>query len=126
MSRYIKANNELKDGEIEFEDEIFIEGKEINAYIKTSNINLEDKFNLKYKDDSYYDMYLNYNYAKDKVNIEIVFVSDSERKYYYYLPNSREKDVLIRNLERYIKEEYNQTIKKFIKEYEEEEEQEEV
>ena len=119
MNKYLKANSPIVQDEIKFEQEIMIENDGINAYISTENINLNEKFNLEYKEDSYYDMYLKYNYIKNKIYIEIVYVSDESRKYYSYNPNSEERKILIYKLNEYIKETYNQTIEEFIQESEE-------
>lgn len=118
MNKYLKANSQIVQDEIEFEQEVMIEADGINAYISTANIDLNKKFNLRYEKDTYYDMYLNYNYLKNNIYIVIVHVSDESRKYYRYNPNREERKVLMDKLNKYIKEIYNQTIEEFIQESE--------
>lgn len=117
----MKAKEKLMKDEIEFEDEIIVDcdSKEINAYISTENINLNKKFGLKYADDSYYDMYLNYKYLEGKTYIKIICVKAEERKSYIYTPNIEEQKMLIEKLKAYVKKVYKQNIKDFIKEIEE-------
>ncbi len=124
MSKMLKANSIIKENEIYFQDELISENKEINAYISTSNIDLKEKFGLKYKNDMYYDMYLNYKYLEKKLYIEIVKVEDEKRNYYIYIPTEGEKKMLMKKLEEYIEKNYNQSIEEFIKEVEKEEEEE--
>lgn len=121
MNKKIKSNEKLTEDEIEFDDEIIMnyEEKEINAYISTENINLNKKFGLKYKEDSYYDIYLNYKYLEEKVYIEIVYVDDKNREYYTYNPTIEEQKMLIKQLKMYVKIIYNQSIKELIEELEE-------
>lgn len=118
MNKYLKANSKIVQEEIEFEQEVLVEIDGINAYISTANIDLNKKFDLQYEDDTYYDMYLNYNYLKNTIYIVIVHVSDESRKYYRYNPNHEERKVLIDKLNKYTKEKYNQTIEEFIQESE--------
>lgn len=118
LNKYLKANSQIVQDEIEFEQEVMIEADGINAYISTANIDLNKKFNLKYEEDTYYDMYLNYNYLKNNIYIVIVHVSDESRRYYRYNPNHEERKVLMDKLNKYIKETYNQTIEEFIQESE--------
>lgn len=118
MNKYLKANSKIVQEEIEFEQEVQVEIDGINAYISTANIDLNKKFGLQYEDDTYYDMYLNYNYLKNTIYIVIVHVSDESRKYYRYNPNHEERKVLIDKLNKYTKEKYNQTIEEFIQESE--------
>ena len=124
MSKIIKANSMIEEKEIYFEDEIIAENKEISAYISTANIDLEEKFGLKYKDDMYYDMYLNYKYLEKKLYIEIIQVEDEKRNYYIYIPTEDEKNMLMKKLEDYIKGNYIQSVEEFIEEIEKEEEDE--
>lgn len=121
MNKKLKSNEKITEDEIEFDDEIIMnyEEKEINAYISTENINLNKKFGLKYKEDSYYDIYLNYKYLEEKAYIEIVYVDDKNREYYIYNPTIEEQKMLIKQLKRYIKNVYKQSIKEFIEELEE-------
>ena len=118
MNKFLKANSQIVQDEIEFEQEVMIEIDGINAYISTANIDLNKKFNLKYEENTYYDMYLNYNYLKNNIYIVIVCVSDETRTYYRYKPNHEERQVLMDKLKKYIKETYNQTIEEFIQESE--------
>lgn len=124
MSKIIKTNSMIEEKEIYFEDEIIAENKEISAYISTANIDLEEKFGLKYKDDMYYDMYLNYKYLEKKLYIEIIQVEDEKRNYYIYIPTEDEKNMLMKKLEDYIKGNYIQSVEEFIEEIEKEEEDE--
>lgn len=124
MSKKIKANSILLENEIEFIEEVIIEEQKINAYVSTEHLNIEEKFGLKYEDDIYYDMYLNYKYLENKVFIDIVKVEDKGRKYYTYNPTKKEEKMLIKKLETYIEKTYNQNIKDFIFNAEEVEEDE--
>lgn len=124
MSKMLKANSMIEEKEIYFEDEIIAENKEISAYISTANIDLEEKFGLKYKEDMYYDMYLNYKYLEKKLYIEIIQVEDEKRNYYIYIPTEDEKNMLMKKLEDYIKGNYIQSVEEFIEEIEKEEEDE--
>lgn len=121
MNKKLKSNEKITEDEIEFDDEIIMnyEEKEINAYISTENINLNKKFGLKYKEDSYYDIYLNYKYLEEKAYIEIVYVDDKNREYYIYTPTIEEQKMLIKQLKMYVKIIYNQSIKELIEELEE-------
>lgn len=104
----LKSKTELVEKNIEFEDEVIIDTKrkKINLYISTSKLDLKEKFDLRYKEDSYYDMYLNYYYSEKRLLIEIILVNDYNRKYYIYKPNEKELEILKVKMEDYIKEIY--------------------
>ena len=92
MSKILKSNSMIEEKEIYFEEEIIAENKEISAYISIANIDLEEKFGLKYENDMYYDMYLNYKYLENKLYIEIIRVEDEKKKLLHiYTCRRREK-----------------------------------
>lgn len=124
MSKKLQSNSRILESEIEFDDEVIIEGKEINAYISTSYIDLTEKFGLEYEEDSHYNIYLNYKCLEKKMSIDIVKIKDENRKYYKYIPTKEEKTMLIKKLEVYIEKNYNQSIEELIEEIKKEEEAE--
>lgn len=101
----ISSKRKIHENQIDFEDGIIIEDGIINAYIDTSTFDVEENFGLKQleNDGCYYNVFLNYDIKKDNCEIEIIEVTDDKRKYYTYLPKRNEKEMLIKELERYCK-----------------------
>ena len=101
----ISHKRKIHENQIDFEDGIIIEDGIINAYIDTSTFDVEENFGLKQleNDGCYYNVFLNYDIKKDNCEIEIIEVTDDKRKYYTYLPKGNEKEMLVKELEKYCK-----------------------
>lgn len=123
----IKINSKyrLLNNEVLFEDGIIIEGNVINAYISLDGLQVEKSFGLKELnyDSEYYDVYFNYDFKNKSSEIEIVCVTDTERKYYTYLPKEDEASELIRQLDEYCKSIEGKTLEDIIKEEQEREQE---
>lgn len=123
----IKINSKyrLLNNEVLFEDGIIIEGNVINAYISFDGFQVEKSFGLKELnyDSEYYDVYFNYDFKNKSSEIEIVCVTDTERKYYTYLPKEDEASELIRQLDEYCKSIEGKTLEDIIKEEQEREQE---
>ena len=68
-------------------------------------------------------MYFNYDFKNKSSEIEVVCVSDTERKYYTYLPKEDEEVELIRQLDEYCKSIEGKTLEDIIKEEQEREQE---
>lgn len=121
----INSNKRLLNNEVLFEDGIIIEGNVINAYISLDGFQVEKSFGLKELnyDSEYYDVYFNYDFENKSSEIEIVCVTDTERKYYTYLPKEDEASELIRQLDEYCKSIEGKTLEDIIKEEQEREQE---
>lgn len=123
----IKINSKyrLLNKEVLFEDGIIIEGNIINAYISLDGFQVEKSFGLKELnyDSEYYNVYFNYDFKNKSSEIEVVCVSDTERKYYTYLPKKDEEVELIRQLDEYCKSIEGKTLEDIIKEEQEREQE---
>ena len=127
LEHNIKINSKhgLLNKEVLFEDGIIIEGNVINAYISLDGFQVEKTFGLKELnyDSEYYNVYLNYDFKNKSCEIQVVYVSDEERKYYTYLPKEDESTELIRQLDEYCKSIEGKTLEDIIKEEQEREQE---
>lgn len=117
----IKSLRELESKEVWFEDGIIVEKGVINALMTLDAGQVEDIFGLPELDYDldYYDVYLDYNPKENSCEISIVAVSDDDRKYYKYIPNQEEKEILKTSLEEYIKSYEKKSIEELLEEIEE-------
>lgn len=121
LDKEINSNRNLKAKEIWFEDGIIIENGVINALMTLDAGQVEEIYGLKELnyDEGYYDVYLDYNPKEDNCKITIVAVTDDDRKYYTYLPNIEEKELLKNSLEEYVKSYEGESIQDLVQEAEE-------
>lgn len=121
LDKEINSNRNLKAEEIWFEDGIIIENGVINALMTLDAGQVEEIYGLKELnyDEGYYDVYLDYNPKEDNCKITIVAVTDDDRKYYTYLPNIEEKELLKNSLEEYVKSYEGESIQDLVQEAEE-------
>lgn len=121
LDKEINSNRNLKTKEIWFEDGIIIENGVINALMTLDAGQVEEIYGLKELnyDEGYYDVYLDYNPKEENCKITIVAVTDDDRKYYTYLPNIEEKELLKNSLEEYVKSYEGESIQDLIQEAEE-------
>ena len=121
LDKEINSNRNLKAEEIWFEDGIIIENGVINALMTLDAGQVEEIYGLKELnyDEGYYDVYLDYNPREDNCKITIVAVTDDDRKYYTYLPNIEEKELLKNSLEEYVKSYEGESIQDLVQEAEE-------
>jgi len=121
LDKEINSNRNLKAEEIWFEDGIIIENGVINALMTLDAVQVEEIYGLKELnyDEGYYDVYLDYNPKEDNCKITIVAVTDDDRKYYTYLPNIEEKELLKNSLEEYVKSYEGESIQDLVQEAEE-------
>ena len=121
LDKEINSNRNLKAEEIWFEDGIIIENGVINAIMTLDAVQVEEIYGLKELnyDEGYYDVYLDYNPKEDNCKITIVAVTDDDRKYYTYLPNIEEKELLKNSLEEYVKSYEGESIQDLVQEAEE-------
>lgn len=121
LDKEINSNRNLKAEEIWFEDGIIIENGVINALMTLDAGQVEEIYGLKELnyDEGYYDVYLDYNPKEDNCKITIVAVTDDDRKYYTYLPNIEEKELLRNSLEEYVKSYEGESIQDLVQEAEE-------
>jgi len=121
LDKEINSNRNLKTEEIWFEDGIIIENGVINALMTLDAGQVEEIYGLKELnyDEGYYDVYLDYNPKEDNCKITIVAVTDYDRKYYTYLPNIEEKELLKNSLEEYVKSYEGESIQDLVQEAEE-------
>lgn len=121
LDKEINSNRNLKAEEIWFEDGIIIENGVINALMTLDAGQVEEIYGLKELnyDEGYYDVYLDYNPKEDNCKITIVAVADDDRKYYTYLPNIEEKELLKNSLEEYVKSYEGESIQDLVQEAEE-------
>lgn len=121
LDKEINSNRNLKAEEIWFEDGIIIENGVINALMTLDAGQVEEIYGLKELnyDEGYYDVYLDYNPNEDNCKITIVAVTDDDRKYYTYLPNIEEKELLKNSLEEYVKSYEGESIQDLVQEAEE-------
>lgn len=121
LDKEINSNRNLKAEEIWFEDGIIIENGVINALMTLDEGQVEEIYGLKELnyDEGYYDVYLDYNPKEDNCKITIVAVTDDDRKYYTYLPNIEEKELLKNSLEEYVKSYEGESIQDLVQEAEE-------
>lgn len=121
LDKEINSNRNLKAEEIWFEDGIIIENGVINALMTLDAGQVEEIYGLKELnyDEGYYDVYLDYNPKEDNCKITIVAVTDDDRKYYTYLPNIEEKELLKNSLEEYVKSYEGESIQDLVQESEE-------
>lgn len=121
LDKEINSNRNLKAEEIWFEDGIIIENGVINALMILDAGQVEEIYGLKELnyDEGYYDVYLDYNPKEDNCKITIVAVTDDDRKYYTYLPNIEEKELLKNSLEEYVKSYEGESIQDLVQEAEE-------
>lgn len=121
LDKEINSNRNLKTEEIWFEDGIIIENGVINALMTLDAGQVEEIYGLKELnyDEGYYDVYLDYNPKEDNCKITIVAVTDDDRKYYTYLPNIEEKELLKNSLEEYVKSYEGESIQDLVQEAEE-------
>lgn len=121
LDKEINSNRNLKTEEIWFEDGIIIENGVINALMTLDAGQVEEIYGLKELnyDEGYYDVYLDYNPKEDNCKITIVAVTDDDRKYYTYLPNVEEKELLKNSLEEYVKSYEGESIQDLVQEAEE-------
>lgn len=121
LDKEINSNRNLKAEEIWFEDGIIIENGVINALMTLDAGQVEEIYGLKELnyDEGYYDVYLDYNTKEDNCKITIVAVTDDDRKYYTYLPNIEEKELLNNSLEEYVKSYEGESIQDLVQEAEE-------
>ena len=121
LDKEINSNRNLKAEEIWFEDGIIIENGVINALMTLDAGQVEEIYGLKELnyDEGYYDVYLDYNPKEDNFKITIVAVTDDDRKYYTYLPNIEEKELLKNSLEEYVKSYEGESIQDLVQEAEE-------
>ena len=121
----INSKHRLLNKEVLFEDGIIIEGNIINAYISLDGFQVEKTFGLKELnyDSEYYNVYFNYDFKNKSCEIQVVYVSDEERKYYTYLPKEEESIELIRQLDEYCKSIEGKTLEDIIKEEQEREQE---
>ena len=121
LDKEINSNRNLKAEEIWFEDGIIIENGVINALMTLDAGQVEEIYGLKELNynEGYYDVYLDYNTKEDNCKITIVVVTDDDRKYYTYLPNIEEKELLKNSLEEYVKSYEGESIQDLVQEAEE-------
>lgn len=121
LDKEINSNRNLKAEEIWFEDGIIIENGVINALMTLDAGQVEEIYGLKELNynEGYYDVYLDYNPKEDNYKITIVAVTDDDRKYYTYLPNIEEKELLKNSLEEYVKSYEGESIQDLVQEAEE-------
>ena len=121
LDKEINSNRNLKAEEIWFEDGIIIENGVINALMTLDAGQVEEIYGLKELNynEGYYDVYLDYNPKEDNCKITIVVVTDDDRKYYTYLPNIEEKELLKNSLEEYVKSYEGESIQDLVQEAEE-------
>lgn len=121
LDKEINSNRNLKTEEIWYEDGIIIENGVINALMTLDAGQVEEIYGLKELnyDEGYYDVYLDYNPKEDNCKITIVAVTDYDRKYYTYLPNIEEKELLKNSLEEYVKSYEGESIQDLVQEAEE-------
>lgn len=121
LDKEINSNRNLKAEEIWFEDGIIIENGVINALMTLDAGQVEEIYGLKELNynEGYYDVYLDYNPKEDNCKITIVAVTDDDRKYYTYLPNIEEKELLKNSLEEYVKSYEGESIQDLVQEAEE-------
>lgn len=121
LDKEINSSRNLKTEEIWFEDGIIIENGVINALMTLDAGQVEEIYGLKELnyDEGYYDVYLDYNPKEDNCKITIVAVTDDDRKYYTYLPNIEEKELLKNSLEEYVKSYEGESIQDLVQEAEE-------
>lgn len=111
----------IKPEDIWFEDGIIVENEIINALTNMGAKQVKEIFgldDLKYEP-GYYDVYLDYNPKNDSCKMTIVAVSDEDRLYYKYIPNNKEKEILVKALEDYTKSYEGKTIQELLEELEE-------
>ena len=117
LDKEINSNRNLKAEEIWFEDGIIIENGVINALMTLDAGQVEEIYGL--KELNYDEGYLDYNPKEDNCKITIVAVTDDDRKYYTYLPNIEEKELLKNSLEEYVKSYEGESIQDLVQEAEE-------
>ncbi len=116
VKRQLKEITPLQSSEIEFEDELLIEDEKINAYIPLYNIDIFEKFNLKQREDSEYNLYLDYDIQKEKSNITIIEKNDVGDIEYEYETSDVENQMLKEKLDKYCMQRYKQSLKEMIEE----------
>ena len=117
VKRVVEATTPLQESEIIFEDElIFNDSKTINAYIPLYYIDIFEKFGIEEVEGSEYNLYLDYDIETRESKISIIEKSDSQYIEYEYIPSNEECSMLIKKLNEYCIERFNQTLEEMIDE----------